>query len=240
MKARLSESVSGLSLTSSRQENVAVPLLRTFSTVCEIWLKGRAVLSSLTWPRLTPARPVSSAPVRPRIEGSPAMISIRGAAASSWPAILPTSSVGRNNRPFFSKNSPEPSGCTDSKFLVSPASFSASALPAALASSGVGASTTARISFSRSNACSNWIVALAPVEIGRNQRVDVGIDGEMARGIEARADREERAKGPGQEWQSAYKLQQLRQPDLSAHRFFLSLKEPAENARCLAEFHRPI
>ena len=46
------------------------------------------------------------------------------------------------------------------EMLVSPVSFSASALLAALASSGVGASTTARISFSRSNACSNWLSRL--------------------------------------------------------------------------------
>src|SRR4029453_5802459 len=85
--------------------------------------KGRSALSSLTCPRLTPASPVSSAPVRPRIEGSPAMISIRGAAASSWPATLPTSSTGRNSSPVFSKNSPEPRGGTDSKRCVSPESF---------------------------------------------------------------------------------------------------------------------
>ena len=181
MKARLSASVSGLSLTSSRHEKFALPLLSTVSTVCEIRSNGRAALSSLTWPRLTPASPVSSAPVRPRIEGSPAMISIRGAEASNWPVVLATSSVGRNNRPFRAKNSPEPSGCTASKFLVSPLSFSASALAALPASSGVGASTTARISFSRSNPLLELDVALAPVQIGRNQLVDVGIDGEMAR-----------------------------------------------------------
>ena len=160
MKERLSASVSGFWLTSSRQENVALSLARTFSTVWEIRLKGRAALSSLTWPRLTPARPVSSAPVRPRIEGSPAMISIRGAADSSWAVVLAISSIGRNSRPFLAKNSPEPSGCTASKFLVSPLSFSASALAAELASSGVGASTTARISFSRSKASSNWMSRL--------------------------------------------------------------------------------
>ena len=110
MKARRSESVSGVSLTSSRHENVAVPLFNTFSTVWEIRLKGRSVLSSFTCPRLTPARPVSSAPVSPRMLGSPAMISISGAAEENWPVSLPTSSTGRNSSPFFSKNSPEPSG----------------------------------------------------------------------------------------------------------------------------------
>ena len=95
---------------SSRQENVAEPVFNTFSTVWAIRLKGRSVLSSLTFPRLTPASPVSSAPVNPRMLGSPAMISISGAADSNWPVSRPTSATGRNNSPFFSKNSPEPSG----------------------------------------------------------------------------------------------------------------------------------
>ena len=34
------------------------------------------------------------------------------------------------------------------------------------------------------------VVALAPVEVGRNQRVDVGVDGEMPGGIVARSDRQ--------------------------------------------------
>ena len=38
------------------------------------------------------------------------MISIRGAAEENWLVSLPTSSAGRNNSPFFSKNSPDPSG----------------------------------------------------------------------------------------------------------------------------------
>ena len=57
MKARLSASVSGLSLTSSRQENVALPLLSTSSTVCEIRLKGRAVLSSFDLAALDAGKP---------------------------------------------------------------------------------------------------------------------------------------------------------------------------------------
>ena len=190
MKARRSASVKGLSLTSSRQENVAVPLFRMSSTVWLIWLKGRSVLSSLTCPRLTPASPVSSAPVRPRIEGSPAMISIRGAAASSWPATLPTSSTGRNNSPFFSKNSPEPSGCTDSKCLVSPASFVKSALARGAGEFGRRRLDDGENQFFAVERLLELLVALAPVEVGRNQRVDVGVDGEMPGGIVARSDRQ--------------------------------------------------
>ena len=49
--------------------------------------------------------------------------------------------------------------------------------------------------FSRSKASLELVVALAPVEIGRNQRVDVGVDGEMAGRIEARPDRQKQARG---------------------------------------------
>ena len=45
----------------------------------------------------------------------------------------------------------------DWKFLVSPVSFCSSAAAAELVSSGVGASTTARIVLSRSNAWSNCL-----------------------------------------------------------------------------------
>ena len=57
MKARRSESVRGLSLTSSRQENVAEPVFNTFSTVWAIRLKGRSVLSSLTLSALDAGKP---------------------------------------------------------------------------------------------------------------------------------------------------------------------------------------
>ena len=166
MKARRSASVKGFSLTSSRQENVPEPVFSTFSTVWAIRLKGRAVPSSLIFPRLTPANPVSSAPVNPRMLGSPAMISISGAADSNWPVSWPTSATGRNNSPFFSKNSPEPSGWTDSKCLVSPDNFCSSAALAALVSSGVGASTTARIVLSRSKALSNLLSRLRQSRLG--------------------------------------------------------------------------
>jgi len=83
------------------------------------------------------------------------MISISGAADSSWPVTLPTSSVGRYSSPFFSKNSPEPSAVIASKFFLSACSLAVSAFAAELVSSGVAASTTARISRSRSKASSN-------------------------------------------------------------------------------------
>src|SRR6266478_2147246 len=90
MNERRSASVKGLSLVSSRKEKVPEPFFITFSTVWAISVNGRSVPSSLTCPRLTPASPVSSAPVIPRMLGSAAMISISGGADSDldqreWP-----------------------------------------------------------------------------------------------------------------------------------------------------------
>ena len=86
-------------------------------------------------------------------------------------------------------------------------------------------------------------VALAPVEIGRDQLVDVGIDGEMARGIDARRDRQasERIRTKGAKRVQALTIETTTLVSTS----FLSnfenyVEEPAENARYLAEFHPPI
>jgi hypothetical protein len=119
--------------------------------------------------------------------------------------------------------------------LVSPESFVKSALLAALASSGVGASTTARISFSRSNACSNWIVALAPVEVGRNQLVDVGVDGEMPGRIVARSDRQKQGDDDDESGKRVHVLT-IETNRAGQHSFLSKSKGAGENARCLAEF----
>ena len=58
-------------------------------------------------------------------------------------------------------------------------------------SSGVGASTTARISSFAVECLLELVVALAPVQVGRNQRVDVGVDGEVPGRVEARPDRQD-------------------------------------------------
>ena len=64
-------------------------------------LNGRAVLSSLTSPRLTPASPVSSAPVSPRMLGSPAMISISGAAGCELAGQLADLRLGQEQQPVL-------------------------------------------------------------------------------------------------------------------------------------------
>ncbi len=114
----------------------------------------------------------------------------QGAAASSWPVTLPTSSTGRNNSPFFSKNSPEPSGCTDSKCLGVAGQFRGERV-----AGGAGEFWRRRLDdgqnqFFAVEGVLELIVALAPVEIGRNQLVDVGVDGEMLGRVVARPDRQ--------------------------------------------------
>ena len=101
IKERRSASVNGLSLTSSRQEKVPEPVLSTCSTVSAICVNGRAVLSSLNSPRLTPTSPVSSAPVSPRRLGSPAMISISGAAEANWLVSSGDLGLGQEQQPVL-------------------------------------------------------------------------------------------------------------------------------------------
>ena len=99
------------------------------------------------------------------------MISSSGAADWNWLVIWPTSSVGRNNSPFLSKNSPPPSRWTESKSLRLLDNFSVSAVAAAFANSGVGASTTARISRSWSNALSKAISRCRQSRLGEISRL---------------------------------------------------------------------
>ena len=179
MKARLSESASGLSLVNSRQEKVALPLPTMSSTVCAIMLNGRAVPSSLTSPRLTPASPVSSAPVSPRIEGSPAMISIKGAADSNWPVSWSSSATGKEQQAVLFEEFAGTERLKRLKMLGIPAQplFKRRRRRARQF-------RRRRLDDGKDGAVPveslvELLVALAPVQIGRDQRVDVGIDGEM-------------------------------------------------------------
>ena len=94
------------------------------------------------------------------------------------------------------KNSPPPGCAIDLKQLlvrVEPAR-PAPRSPA-LASSGVGASTTTRIECRCcGNACLERDFTLAPRQIRRNQLVDVGVDGEMLGRIDARNDGHEQSQ----------------------------------------------
>ena len=105
---------------------------------------------------------------------------------SNCPVTWPTSATGRNSRPFFSKNSPAPSGWTESKFSVSPDSFSASAALAALVEFRRRGLHDGEDRAVLIEGLVELIIALAPIQIGRDQRVDVGVDGEVPGRIEAR------------------------------------------------------
>ncbi len=102
-----------------------------------------------------------------------------------------TSATGRNNSPFFSKNSPEPSGWTDSKCLVSPANFWSSA-----AARGVRQLRRRPLHHGKNRpvpveSLVELNVALAPIQIWGNQRIDIGVDFELPGSIDARRDRKD-------------------------------------------------
>ena len=187
MKARRSESVSGFSLMSSRQENVAEPVFNTFSTVWAIRLKGRSVLSSLTLPAL---------------DAGEAGFQRAGQSPDAGIAGHDFDQRARRIRTVRSAGRPPPrAGTTARSFQRTPRNraaepirnsryrptvSAASALLAALVSSGVGASTTARIGLLAIECLAELVVALAPIQVGRNQGVDVGVDGEVPGCVEAR------------------------------------------------------
>ena len=182
-----------------------MPLFSTFSTVCEIWSNGRAALSSLTWPRLTPARPVSSAPVRPRMVGSPAMISISGAAASSWPVVL-ADLLGRQEQQAVPL---EELAGTERLHRFEILGVAVELLGQRIGG-GAGEFRRRRLDHRQDQLFAiecllELVVALAPVQVGRNQRVDVGVDGEIAGGIEARRRPPARSERTRTRGQTAYK-----------------------------------
>ena len=170
------------------------------------------------------------------------MISIRGAAdlelaGQSWP----TSSTGRNNSPFFSKNSPEPSGVHRSRNAWYRRRASRPApWRRQLVSSGVGASTTARISSFPIERLLELVVALAPVQVRRNQRVDVGVDGEVAGPCRSPPRPRGSARDDDDERANRVQALTIETTILVSTSFLSNVTELAENARCLAEFHGPI
>ena len=190
MKARRSESVSGLSLTSSRQENVALPLFSTFSTVWAIRLKGRSVLSSLTCPRLTPASPVSSAPGQSANAGIAGHDLDQGGGGAELAGQLADLFLGQEQQPVLFEKFAGAERLNRFEILGV-----AGELLRQRRSRRAGEFRRRRLDHGQDGAfpverLAELIVALAPVQVGRNQRVDVGVDGEVAGRVEARGDRE--------------------------------------------------
>jgi len=105
--------------------------------------------------------------------GSPAMILDQGRRRLELACTLPTSVNGEENSPFFLENSPEPSGVTDSKFLVSPASFSVSAFARGTAEFRGPVPRPPRDQPVRGRRFLETGCRACAVEVRRNQRVDV-------------------------------------------------------------------
>ena len=171
-----------------------------------IRLNGRAVLSSLTWPRLTPASPVSSAPVRPRIEGSPAMISIRGAAESNWPVSLADLLRRQEQQPVLLEELAGAERLHRCEMLVvvrtASASSAALAAPVEFRRRRLHDRQDRAVAVER---LVELVVALAPIQLGRNQRIDVGVDGEMPGRVDSPPRPQERARQRRRGRQTAYK-----------------------------------
>ena len=189
MKARRSESVKGLSLTSSRQENVPEPVFSTFSTVWAIRLNGRSVLSSLTCPRLTPASPVSSAPVNPRDAGIAGHDFDQRGGGLELAGHLADLRDGKEQQPVFFKEFAGPERLNRIEMPGIAGQFLRER-----GARGAGEFRRRRVHHGEDGpvaieCLSELIVALAPIQIGRNQRVDVGVDREVPGRIEARRDR---------------------------------------------------
>ena len=181
MKARLSESVSGLSLTSSRQEKVALPLFEHVLDGLRDQVEGPLGAVELDLAALDAGKAGFQRAGQAADAGIAGHDLDQGRGGFELAGELADLFDGQEQQAVLLK---ELAGAERlHRFEMSWCRRRASApapRPPRWSSSGVGASTTARIVRSRSNASLELVVALAPVQIGRNQRVDVGVDGEIA------------------------------------------------------------
>ena len=143
-------------------------------------------MASFDTAREGPARPNSRTPVRPRRLGSSTRMSKIGAAEANWLVCLATSEVGRNKSPLLSKspaarspNRNEPIGLWLQLLLKSvprpPGQFRRRGLY-----DGQNRVISARKGLFEVN------FALSPVQIGRYQLRNIGIDGKVPLGVDAR------------------------------------------------------
>src|SRR5713226_6028270 len=146
MNRRRSRGCAGLPLASTRQEKLAGRPARTSSTVSAASVIGRVISSSLSSLRSTPMTPNDSASSVPLRLGSAASVSSRASARVKPSVTRATSSVGRNSNPLRSKKLPLWGWRTARMTSWRACRASASLVAACSTSSGVGASTTARIS----------------------------------------------------------------------------------------------
>ena len=191
MKARLSESVSGLSLTSSRQEKVAVPLFRTFSTVCADQVEGPLGIVELDLAALDAGKAGLQRAGEAADRGIAGHDLDQGRGGFELAGDLADLLHRQEQQPVLLKELAgterlhrfEMSWCRPTALRPAPCR-------------GAGEFRRRRLDHGQDQFFAverllELVVALAPVEVGRNQRVDVGIDGEIAGRIEARADRQD-------------------------------------------------
>ena len=228
MKARRSESVKGLSLTSSRQEKVAVPLVQDVLDRLRDQVEGPFGVVELDLSALDAGKPGFQRAGQAADRGIAGHdldqgrggFELAGDLADLFhrqeqQAVLFEELAGAERLHRF-----EMSWCRRRALSQAPCA-------AALVSSGVGASTTARIGLFPVERLLELVVALAPVQIGRNQRVDVGVDGEVPGRVEARPDRKEQREEDNEGGKPRTGSNNRDNNTVSAHSFLSSVKKPA-------------
>ncbi len=146
MKRRSSCGSGGLPLATTRQEKLAGRPSSASCTVSDAMAIGRARSSSSIWPYCTPTSPIDSARRAPLRLGSAASLSRRGLARTK-PSVNPaTSPVGKYITPFRSKKRPLCIWRTARIRSERDPSAWANRIEDCSTSSGVGASTTTRMS----------------------------------------------------------------------------------------------
>ncbi len=143
---RSCDAVAGSPPIIAYHENRAGSPLSACSIVSDDMLSGRARASSVTCPACTPVSASDIPCTRPRRLGSEASWPNSGAARESWPVTPATCSVGRKRNWLRAMKSLDATDSTASNSFLSGPSRPTNRSAAAVASSGVGASTTATIS----------------------------------------------------------------------------------------------
>ena len=187
---RSSEGSGAWPVISRRQENAGCFPCATLSRASAIAVTAGLMPSSVVFPRRTPSIDCEIAPRTPCRVGSAASVPRKGSALINWAMSLRTSSTDLKRMPLRAKNSP-PSGRVTVRITSDwGASASASAEAASSAPSGVVASTTAMIRSVRWGKSSLSLISCwrQGSELDK-QLAAVGVDGDVAREIEAGEDR---------------------------------------------------
>ena len=161
-------------------------MFSTFSTVWAIRLNGRSVLSSLTCPRLTPASPVSSAPVSPRKRGIAGHDFDQRRCGFELAGQLADLGYRKEQQPVLFKEFAGAERLDRFEMLGVAGQFLRER-----GARGAGEFRRRRLHHGQDRLVPveglvELIVALAPIQLWRNQRVDVGVDREMPGRVEAR------------------------------------------------------